>query len=190
MRLINTTLDRFYAAIDRRIDRAVARVILRDKSVLAEEVAESYRHLVESSVTPAQVADQMDPRTVAAQVAVDEVARYVDMDELASQVADKVDIDTSEIARNVARNLDMDDLVSHLTDEIDTDDVIEQVAKNVAIDSDAVVEKAAELLADDIDRSDIAAKLAENINWEADVLDYEELAKALLRRFAKSIVQS
>lgn len=168
------------AMIDRKIDAAVARVITRDKAMLAEQVAESYRHMID----PAAVADQLDPLAVAKGVAVDEVARYVDEDSIAELLAEKVDVDAAEIARNVARNLDMDAIVSHVADEIDMEQVCEACAERLHINDDDVIERAAELVRENIDESDVAEKVADKIDWEADVLDYEQLAKALLAAFA------
>lgn len=166
-------------------DSADARELFQN--TVAAEVEKSVRNV---ACSPADVANHLDPRKVAEQMGVDEVARYVDMDELADAVAEKVDVDTSEIARIAGRNLDMDDIVSRVVDDIDMGQVCEQCAERIEVNTDDVVERAAELAKDDIDIDSVTEKVAENIDWEADVLDYESLARALLKCFAKSIVKS
>lgn len=186
MRFISTLSARFGAMLDRHIDRAVARVIERDKSMLAEQVAESYRHMIETGCDPASVAEHISLDSLASNVDMHDLAHYIDLDDVAERVAEKVDVDTAEIASNVARNLDMDDVVSHVKDEIDMAQVCEQCAEKIEVDEDDVIARAAEMVADNIDSDDVAAKVAENIDWEADVLDYDQLARAILRTIAKT----
>lgn len=157
-------IDRFFAMIDSHIDAAVVRVLARDKHMLAEQVAESYRHMID----PAAIASGMNPATIASHIDCAYVADSLDADDLADRLADKVDIDTGEIARMVGRNLDVDDVVSsvvaHIADDIDMSQVCDRCAEKIEVDEDEVIRLAADAIADNI--------------------DYDRLAKALLAVFA------
>lgn len=168
-------------------DSADARQLLQN--TVAWEVEKSLRSVCRD---PAAIANSLsDPQLKEiAKSLVDDVTYRIDLDDVAERLAEKVDIDTSEIARNVTRNVDMDDIVSRVVDEIDMGQVCEACAERIAVDSDDVVERAAELAKDDIDVDAVIEKVADSIDWEADVLDYESLARALLKCFAKSIVKS
>jgi len=150
------------------------------RGCVAAEVNTAFKSL---ACDPAHVANQLD-------MAANEVANRVDMDALAELLAEKVDVDTSEIARVVARNLDMDDVIEKVVEEIDMGQVCARCAEKIEIDTDDVADRAAVLVKEDIDMDSVAQKVAANIGWESDVLDYERLAKAMLSCFAKSIVKS
>ena len=93
---------------------------------VAAEVNTAFKSL---ACDPAHVANQLE-------MAADEVARHVEMDALAELLAEKVDVDTSEIARVVARNLDMDDVIEKVVEEIDMGQVCDRCAEKIEIDTD------------------------------------------------------
>jgi len=174
--------------IESLVDRAVTRMM--DSPVFMAELTDKVRAscppdnaAVAASLTSKQLRD------IAKEVQED-VTYSMDLDDVAERLAEKVDIDTTEIASSVARRLDMDDIVKHVADEIDMGQVCEQCAERIEVDREDVVERAAELAKDDIDVDMVIEKVAESIDWDADVLDYESLARALLKCFAKSIVKS
>lgn len=105
------------------------------------------------------------------------VAAQIDTPSVLDRVAEKVVGEKGIDLHRVAREINISDLAA----EFDTDDIAREIGKRYDIDEDKVAEQVAE----NISYSDIAEKVAEN--FDADDLDYKELAKALLREFAAKV---
>lgn len=88
------------------------------------------------------------------------------------QVADGIDLN------RLAKQIDL----SSLAYEIDDDSVAQKVADVMDVSEDLIAEKAAER----IDTDEVAQKVADAIDLDAESLDYERLAKALVRQIAKN----
>lgn len=102
------------------------------------------------------------------------VAAQIDTPSVLDRVAEKVVGEKGIDLHRVAREINISDLAA----EFDTDDIAREISRSYDIDEDKVAEK----IAEDISYSDIASAVADN--FDADSLDYKELAKALLREFA------
>jgi len=167
--------------IESLVDRAVTRMM--DSPVFMAELTDKVRAscppdnaAVAASLTSKQLRD------IAKEVQED-VTYSMDLDDVAERLAEKVDIDTTEIASSVARRLDMDDIVKHVADEIDMGQVCEQCAEKIEVDEDKVIERTAEMLADNISQSDIAEKVAEDMDTDeiarrvSDNIDGDDVAQ-------------
>ena len=102
------------------------------------------------------------------------VAEQIDTPSVLDRVAEKVVGEKGIDLHRVAQEINISDLAA----EFDTDDIAREISRSYDIDEDKVAEK----IAEDISYSDIASAVADN--FDADSLDYSELAKALLREFA------
>lgn len=110
----------------------------------------------------------------------EQVAQHIDAADVLERVAEKVVGEKGIDLSRVAQEIDLSDLAQ----QFDTDDIAREIGKGYDIDEDKVAEK----IADDISISDIASAVADN--FDADSLDYSELARALLRQFAQAKAKS
>lgn len=196
MRFVSTLSEKFSALLDSHIDRAVTRVILRNKTLITEPLYTVLVNDVSEKVAETVDVDTSEiARNVVRNLDMDDVVSGVvgeiDMAQVCEQCAERIEVDEEEVIRraaeSVADNTDSDDVARQVAEhlDMDTSEVAEKVAENIDIDTDEIIEKAVEQIVGEIDNDSITEQVAERLA-ENEELDYDQLARAILRTVAKT----
>jgi hypothetical protein len=112
------------------------------------------------------------------------VATNINLSDLAEE------IDTDSIEGSVLEKVDIDDVARNVADNVDTNDIAQYVSENFEFDySEFDIDYSS--LANEVDNEDLAREVKDQIevdmNELAEEIDYEALAKALVKLASKSV---
>ena len=119
--------------------------------------------------------NSLDYAQIASNIQMSDLADEISTDSIEDRVIEKMDLD--EVARRAAENVDAGDVADHVKDNFEFD------YSEFDIDYSS--------LANEVDPSDLASEVKDQIEIDmselAEDIDYEELAKALIKLASKSV---
>lgn len=161
------------------IENIVERVVSARMSAFEQNVAETVKSAqpeIDYDRLVTSLADNNKVYSgVATNINLSDLAEEIDTDSIEGSVLEKVDIE--DIAQNVANNVDTDDIAKYVSDNFEFD------YSEFDIDYES--------LAQEVDTSDLAREVKDQIEVDmselAEKIDYEALAKALVKLASKSV---